>query len=98
VALNDPAEAIKVFAEDPAAWDVVVSDQVMPGRNGLTLFKRLKEIQPALRFILYTGFSEDATEDHALAAGVDAFFMKTTSPEQLATAIRRLVDHPTEAA
>ena len=27
---NDPIEALQAFEQDPAAWDVVISDQVMP--------------------------------------------------------------------
>jgi len=92
VALNDPAEALAMFIDDPGAWDVVISDQVMPGMKGLTLFDRLKAVRPELRFILCTGFSDGATEELALAAGVDAFFLKPVSPEQLAACVRRLVD------
>src|SRR5215471_18158873 len=35
VGLNDPEEAAGTFKEDPTAWDVVISDQVMPGTKGL---------------------------------------------------------------
>jgi len=90
VALNDPEELLAAFREDPAAWDVVISDQVMPTMKGLTLFERLKAIRPAIRFILCTGFSDAASEEMARAAGVDAFFLKPVSPEQLAATIRRL--------
>ena len=98
VALNDPEEAVRTFAEDPAAWDVVISDQVMPGMKGLTLLERLKAIRPSLRFILCTGFSDGATEEDARAAGVDAFLLKPASPEDIASAIRRLFDRPAAAA
>ncbi|MGE5202369.1 MAG: PAS domain-containing protein, partial [Acidobacteriota bacterium] len=98
VALNDPEEAVKTFAENPAAWDVVISDQVMPGMKGLTLLARLKAIRPGLRFILCTGFSDGATEEGARAAGVDAFLLKPAAPEDIAAAIRRLFDRPAAAA
>jgi PAS domain S-box-containing protein len=94
VALNDSEEALAVFTEDPKAWDVVISDQVMPRMKGLTLFHRLKSVRASLRFILCTGFSDGATEKTALAAGVDAFLLKPVSPEQLAASIRRLLDEP----
>jgi PAS domain S-box-containing protein len=98
VALNDPAEALAVFAADPSAWDVVISDQVMPGMKGLALHERLKAIRPRLRFVLCTGFSDGATEAMALTAGVDAFFLKPVSAEQLAARIRRLMDETPQAA
>ncbi|HXZ02937.1 MAG TPA: PAS domain S-box protein [Stellaceae bacterium] len=98
VALNEPQEAVEAVAQDPDAWDVVVSDQVMPRIKGLALFRRLKEIHPSLRFILCTGFGDGVTEETALAAGVDAFFMKPASPEEIADAIRRLMRKPAPKA
>jgi CheY-like chemotaxis protein len=95
VTLNEPREAIETFTEDPSAWDVVVSDQVMPEIKGLALCKRLKKICPSLRFILCTGYSEGVTEESAIAAGADAFFMKPASPADIAGAIRKLLDRPT---
>ena len=94
VGVNNSEEAIEAVAEDPAAWDVVVSDEVMPRMNGLTLFRRLKEISPTLRFVLCTGFGGGTTEETALAAGVDAFFVKPVSPEEIAGAIRSLMREP----
>jgi PAS domain S-box-containing protein len=92
LALNDPDEAIVAFAEDPTAWDVVISDEVMPGMKGLVLFERLKAIRPSIRFVLWTGFSDGTNETTALAAGVDAFFIKPASPQQIAACIRRLAE------
>jgi PAS domain S-box-containing protein len=89
--IGDSAAALTAFERDPAAWDVVISDQVMPGMKGMALFKRLKAIKPDLRFILWTGFSDAASETQALAAGVDAFLIKPASPEEVAASIRRIV-------
>jgi PAS domain S-box-containing protein len=94
VGVNGPEQALEAFAEDPAAWDLVVSDQVMPGMKGVTLFERLKAIRPTLRFILCTGFGDNAAEAAAFSAGVDAFLLKPVSPERLAVTIRRLVGTP----
>jgi CheY-like chemotaxis protein len=98
VAVNDPEEALAAFSEDPTAWDVVISDQVMPRIKGLALFERLKALRPALRFILCSGETGDVIERVALDAGVDAFLRKPVPPEQLAAAIRRLMDEKAVAA
>ncbi|HVM79215.1 MAG TPA: PAS domain S-box protein [Stellaceae bacterium] len=98
VAINDPEEAIRVVASDPSAWDVVVSDQVMPSMKGITLVQRLKAIRPSLHCILCTGFSDGATEEGARAAGVDAFFQKPTAPEDIAAAIRKFFDTAPKAS
>ena len=95
VAVNDVREVIQLFVEDPMSWDVVISDQVMPEMKGRTLCKALKKIRPSLRFILCTGFSEGLTEEEALSAGADAFFLKPVRPEEIAAAIRKLFDQNT---
>jgi CheY-like chemotaxis protein len=89
--IGDAAAALAAFERSPDAWDVVVSDQVMPGMKGMTLFARLKAIKPTVRFILCTGFSDEATEAQARAAGVRDFFIKPVSPEQIAARIRKIV-------
>ncbi len=90
-AVQDPAEAVQIFMEDPDAWDVVISDQVMPGMRGLELLAALKCLRPSVAFILCTGFSDGPTERMALDAGAGAFFLKPVLPEQLAAAVRRLI-------
>jgi PAS domain S-box-containing protein len=101
VALNDPEEALATFSENPAAWDVVISDQIMPHIKGLTLFERLRALRPTLRFVLCSGESGErrqTLEQRALDAGVDAFIHKPATPEQFAAAIRRLIDQSADAS
>src|SRR5581483_2898970 len=93
VALADPEQAVGAVAEAPDAWDVVISDEVMHGMKGLTLLQRLRAIDPSLKFILCTGFGDGATEEPAWNAGVNEFFIKPVSVEQIAAAIRRIMDH-----
>ena len=90
-ALADPAVALAAFEQTPDAWDVVISDQVMPAMKGMTLHARLKAIRPSQCFMLITGFSDAANETSVLAAGVDAFFLKPVSPAEVAASIRRIV-------
>jgi PAS domain S-box-containing protein len=92
VALGDPAEALEEYVADPSAWDVVISDEVMPTMSGLSLLGRIRAINPDVCFILCTGFSSTTTEEMARHAGVDAYFVKPVSPAELAACIRRLRD------
>ncbi|MBV8535557.1 MAG: response regulator, partial [Alphaproteobacteria bacterium] len=92
VAIGDPEVAYAAVAEAPDSWDVVISDEVMPQMRGVTLFQRLRRVNPRLRFILCAGFSGSTTEQTARRAGIDAFFVKPVSAEQLAGCIRSLID------
>ncbi|MGF1630071.1 MAG: PAS domain S-box protein [Kiloniellaceae bacterium] len=98
VSLTDPVKALSIFAEALGQWDLVVSDQVMPGMTGLTLISKLKGLQPALRAILYTGFEEGITESAASLQGADALLHKPISPLELAGHIRRVMANRTPLA
>jgi signal transduction histidine kinase/CheY-like chemotaxis protein len=86
-----PLEALEIFKEDPAAWDIVITDQAMPEMRGLELIRKLKFIRPDLKAILCTGFSDHATEQSALQEGADWFVTKPLDSESLALAIRGLM-------
>jgi two-component system cell cycle sensor histidine kinase/response regulator CckA len=92
VSANDPLEALAAFQEDPLAFDVVITDQVMLGLRGLELIGRLKKMRPDLKTILCTGYSDGATEEAALEAGADKFFQKPVDSRRAAASIRFLME------
>jgi signal transduction histidine kinase/ActR/RegA family two-component response regulator len=57
-AFNDPADALAAFQEEPAAWDIVIADHIMPKMYGLELLERLKAINPDIPTILCSGHTE----------------------------------------
>jgi DNA-binding NtrC family response regulator len=89
LSLSDPLKALKLFDDLPERWDLVISDQVMPGMAGLELIAAMKQRQPGLRAILYTGFDEGVTEAAAMQHGVDVLLHKPLSPQTLAVHIRK---------
>jgi len=97
-ALTDPLEALARVEGDPYAFDVVITDQVMPKLTGLKLLERIKAIRPSLPVILCTGFSNDATEELVILAGASGFFQKPVAADQLARRIRDLFASPAALA
>lgn len=91
---NDPNEALELFEEEPDLWDVVITDQVMPGMRGTELLKKMRHIRPDLRTVLCTGFGELATDEPLSLESVDISLMKPIQPNVLAEHIRVLVDMP----
>lgn len=72
--------------------DVVVMDLSLPGMDGWEATRRLKA-NPATRHIpviALTGHALSGSDEHALAAGCDAFLTKPCDPADLAAAIDRL--------
>ena len=70
--------------------DVVLLDIEMPGQDGLTVLGELGATHPEVRTLILTVFSRPGYLRRALDLGAAGFVLKDTSPEDLATAIRRV--------
>jgi DNA-binding NarL/FixJ family response regulator len=68
--------------------DVVVMDISMPGMNGLVATRALKERQPDAAIVTLTRHGDDAYLQELLRAGVAAYVLKQSAPEELLQAIR----------
>ena len=85
-------QGLAAFVEEPDAFDVVVSDQIMRGLTGLRLAQEVHTLRPAVPVILVTGFRGSVEPDRAAAAGVLEVLEKPFGPGDLATAIERALD------
>ncbi|HEC61402.1 MAG TPA: response regulator [bacterium] len=85
-------EALQLFRTDPERFDLVITDMTMPKMSGDELAEELLRIKPGTPIILCTGFSEKMTEKKAEAIGIRAFLNKPVLRNDLAGAIRRLLD------
>ena len=58
-----------MYRENKDKIDVVISDFLMPGMNGVELYKRLKEINPYVKFIILSGYMEGG-DSSVLGGGI----------------------------
>ena len=91
-ARTDSQEALKVFAQHPQNFDLVITDMTMPYMTGDQLAQKMLDIEPDIPVILCTGFNELITEEKALAMGIQKFVMKPIVKHDLATTIRSVLD------
>ncbi|MFI7440880.1 response regulator transcription factor [Nonomuraea indica] len=71
--------------------DVAVLDIDMPGAiDGLDAAAQLRTRAPGCRTLMLTGHGKPGHLRRALASQVDGFMLKTASPEELASAIRKV--------
>lgn len=82
------SEALQRFRADPAAYDLIITDQTMPEMTGAELARKMLVIRPDLPIILCTGYSSQMSEEEALALGVRKFVMKPVRFQELYQAIR----------
>jgi len=85
---NDSRAAYNAFAEHPDAFDLVITDQTMPGLTGTQLAEKILKIHPGQPIILCTGFSELVSEEKAKAMGIRLLVLKPINMHQLALLIR----------
>jgi PAS domain S-box-containing protein len=90
---SDPLQAEEAYAGNPSGYDLLVTDQTMPGLLGSELASRLMEITPSLPVILCTGYSQVIDEPQAREMGIKAFVMKPYTSDQLAQIIRGILDN-----
>ena len=72
-------------------WDLVMLDISMPGRSGLDVLKDLKAMRPKLPVLVLSMHPEDQYGKRVLRAGASGYMNKKSAPEELMTAIRKLL-------
>lgn len=70
--------------------DVLVLDLSMPGRGGLDLLRRASLRWPALPVLVFSMHDSAAMVTQALRAGAAGFVTKSSEPDELVQAVRRV--------
>jgi two-component system, cell cycle sensor histidine kinase and response regulator CckA len=87
----DGAEAIEIFRQHPHEIDVVVSDLVMPRIDGFELKRRIAELNPAMKFVFMSGYSDEIGDQRQKALEGCAFLEKPFLPDDLANKVREVL-------
>lgn len=88
---TDPKVALAEFMANCDAFDLFITDQSMPGINGIDLAREVLSKKPDTRIILVSGYL--SPEDIALArsVGVREVILKPNSVDELVAAVHRIV-------
>jgi len=93
---NDSINALNTFKAEPEKFDIVITDQAMPGMTGENLAKELINIRKEIPTILCTGFSSVIDEEQARKIGIKGYITKPLNRRALAMLIRKLLDENTD--
>jgi CheY-like chemotaxis protein len=91
VSFFDSHDALAAFKAEPRSFDVVMTDDVMPGLTGTGLAMQLRRQQPDLPIILVSGYTGPTLTRQALAAGVDELLAKPLQSRQIAATLARVL-------
>ncbi len=97
-AKTSSTEALTAITADPDQFDLVITDQTMPDLSGMDLAREVLALRPSLPVILYTGYSDLASDILAKQSGIREFLLKPIDSRTMAGHIRRILDGNKPAA
>jgi len=72
-------------------WDLVISDMVMPGGNGLEALKNIKKVRKELPVIIVSTYPAEQYKFRVMEAGADDFVSKDAFSTHLIASVRRIL-------
>lgn len=85
-------EAVEVFSRHHADIDLVITDVLMPGMDGMAMVNALREIKPDVKVIAVSGHLTQEKLDQIKANNVKLFLRKPFSTEKLLASVRSTLE------
>jgi CheY-like chemotaxis protein len=89
VEATDAEQALSVCAN--VRFDLLLTDVVMPGMSGVELAERVRSVQPKLKVLLISGYSDDIREHRGAGSETAPLLQKPFTPDALAAKIREVL-------
>jgi CheY-like chemotaxis protein len=82
--------ALKLFEENPHQFDLVITDEIMPGMAGSEMCRRMLEVRPELPIIIVTaGLELPRTLAKAALYGIGQVLLKPVLKQELRRAMEK---------
>jgi CheY-like chemotaxis protein len=91
---RDGAEALRLCADGERAFDLILTDVVMPQLNGVELAERLSVLRPALRVVFMSGYTRGTIDERMLLQPGRAFLQKPFTVAELLQTVARMLTAP----
>ncbi len=85
-------EILAVFKDNPNNFDLLITDQTMPGLSGVQLAREILRIRPDMPIIVCTGYSATLTEKSAMEIGIKKYLTKPVEQKELVRSVRNVLD------
>jgi PAS domain S-box-containing protein len=88
---RDGQEALRMCREHKEQVQLMLTDVVMPGMGGRDLEEKLQKIQPGMKVLFMSGYTDNAIVHHGMLDKGIAFLQKPFTPEGLARKVRAVL-------
>ena len=88
---QDGVEGIKIISANPYKYDLVILDMAMPKKSGLETYQELKKINPKIKVLISSGFSEDERVKKTISLGANGFIQKPYTLNKLSEAVKKIL-------
>ncbi|RMG67939.1 MAG: response regulator [Calditrichaeota bacterium] len=83
-------DALDLLRQKP--FDLVLLDEMMPGKDGLSTLSEIKDLNAALPVIMITKNEEETLMEEAIGAHIDDYLTKPVNPSQILIAAKKLLE------
>lgn len=81
-----------IFQVKGSDYDIVLLDEMMSGKDGLTTLNEIKDIFPHLPVIMITKNEEESLMEDAIGKRIDDYLTKPVNPSQILMACKKILD------
>ncbi len=92
IATGSPTEALELCKDPHAAYDLLLTDVIMPGIGGRALAEQMQRQHPKLKVLFVSGYTDDAIVHHGILNEGVNFLQKPFDIGQLAAKVREVLD------
>ena len=89
---ENAADALEMYRQYRGTIHLLVTDVVMPGLSGTELARRICDMDPLIKVLYMSGYTDDAIVHHGVLDAEFPFLQKPFTPDALAHKVREVLD------
>jgi PAS domain S-box-containing protein len=91
VGFDSSTAALEAFCAEPQRFDVILTDEMMPGLAGTELAREIRALRPSIPILLMSGRAVGPLLDAANQVGVDEVLRKPLHAREIAESLARVL-------
>lgn len=89
--MYDSREALSHYMDEDQAYDLIITDQTMPGMTGVEMATEILQHKPQQAIMLCTGYSDQVDAKRAEEIGIASFMEKPMETRKILVEVSRLL-------